>query len=625
MNLSVKTIGFIAGLFIIFNSSLSAQISESGVPISLQNSTRYLFANQAISEEIVPAFDIEKAKAEDYARGASRFAAPIAVNYSLEENGSWTILPNGDRVWRVQLYAQQAKGLFVYYDDLYLPEGARLFMHSPDGQQIKGAYTHRNNKASGKFLTGSIKGEIAILEYYEPAAVRGQGIIDISRIYFAYENNFEPEIPKGVVKVHAGFGDAAACNVNINCPEGDDWQDHKRGVVRILRVFDEGMGWCSGSLINNTAEDETPYILSAYHCYDGFTPQLDVWRFDFNYETGGCTNPVSEPTYNSMLGCIYRSGWSDTDFLLLELQSNVPSAYNARFNGWNRTLLHLPDTSTIIHHPRGDIKKISQDQEEATIHPNSINWSNGVTTPPNHHYEVNFDFGTHEDGSSGSSLLDENGHIIGQLHGGNSSCFLFQAFFGRFSLSWDEGPTEADRLMEWLDPLQTNQLILDGLEPSTNFITISGNVQTWKNQTMSNVEIIAVGDNQTSYSTFTDINGNYSLDVPEGPFYTLEAHKDTLHDNGVSTFDIVITARDILQIEPFTDPNESLAADVNNNGSVSSFDIVRMRQVILDINDVFPEAESWKFYTAAGPVNTNATVDFTGVKTGDPSGNANPN
>ena len=75
----------------------------------------------------------------------------------------------------------------------------------------------------------------------------------------------------------------------------------------------------------------------------------------------------------------------------------------------------------------------------------------------------------------------------------------------------------------------------------------------------------------------------------------------------------------------FTNPNENIAADVNNNGSVSSFDIVRMRQVVLGINEDFPEAESWKFHTQSGMVDTSTTVDFTGVKTGDPSGNANPN
>ncbi len=601
-----------------------SQISTSGKPLSFQHNLNAAF-DQETEEVIVPVLDREKALKEDEKNGAARFAAPVAVNYSLEENGTWTILPGGDRVWRLQLYAQDALGIFVYYDDFYMPVGGQFFMYDANGQQLKGAYTNRNNKQSGKFMTGMIEGETAILEYYEPLSARGQGIIDISRIYYAYKNDFKPQLPDNVYPVKSGFGDAADCHVNINCDEGANWQDHKRGVVRILRVFDEGMGWCSGSLINNTNQDETPYILSAFHCYDGFTPQLDVWRFDFNYESTACSNPLNEPGANSMLGCQYRAGWSDTDVLLLELLENVPSTYNARFNGWNRTLSHIPDTSTIIHHPRGDIKKISQDYDPAIIFGNSINWSNGVTTPPNHHYEVNFDLGTFEDGSSGSNLLDENGHIIGQLHGGNSSCFLFEGFFGRFSLSWDEGPTQAERLREWLDPAGTGQLILEALEPATGgMITIAGNIQARTGQNMEGLEV-TITDDVNTWTATTDVNGNYSIELPEGPDYTVDVHKDVDPGNGVSTFDIVLTSRHILLIEEFDDPLKEIAADANNNGSVTSFDMVRMRRVILGLSDDFPESESWRFSPLSVTVNTSSTLDFIGIKIGDPSGNANPN
>ncbi len=626
MRILTKTIAIV--VFIVFSLTINsfAQLSAGGTPITFQKNFQDLILNQPIDEVIVPAFDMDKALKEDAKKGSSRFAAPIDVDYAVEKNGTWIVLPNGDRIWRLKLYSKDALGMYVFYEDFYLPKGGRFFMYNEDGSEIKGAYTRRNNKPSGKFMTGMIEGETAILEYYEPSSVKGQGIIDISRIYYAYENDFKITLPDNVYKANAGFGDALACHTNVNCAEGDDWQDTKRSVVRILRVFDEGMGWCSGSMINNTNEDEKPYVLSAYHCYDGFTPQLDVWRFDFSYESMDCSNPVSEPTYNSMMGCNLRAGWSDTDVLLLELLENVPGSYNIRFNGWNRTLTHLPDTTTILHHPRGDIKKISQDYHVANIHTNSIDWSNGVITPPNHHYEIHFDLGTIEDGSSGSSMFDEAGRITGQLHGGNASCSTFQAFFGRFALSWDEGPTAEQRLMEWLDPAGTGQLILDALEPEVvNTINISGNVEARTGQSMENVQIIAISDNLDEYTTYTNSNGDYTLEVPSGPTYTLESHKDTLPGNGVSTFDIVIASRHILEITPFTDPLQIIAADANNNGTVSSLDLVRMRQVILQINDSFPESESWRFSPTSAIVESDDIVDFIGIKIGDPSGSANPN
>jgi hypothetical protein len=416
------------------------------------------------------------------------------------------------------------------------------------------------------------------------------------------------------------------CHVNINCDEGDDWQEHKRGVVRYLRVFDEGTGWCSGSLVNNTNEDETPYILSAYHCIAGYTPQLDVWRFDFNYETDGCNNPGVEPEYQSMMGCEYKAGREETDFMLLELLESVPSSYNARFNGWNRNDETSPDTSTIIHHPQGDIRKISVDNDTSSIYPFSINWNNGVTTPPNHHFQVFWDVGTSENGSSGSSLFDENGYIVGQLHGGNADCSVFQTFFGRFALSWDEGTTSDTRLKDWLDPNDLGNITLEALEPSQS-VAISGNIIARTGQNMEGVEVLISGD--TTATTMTDANGNYSFDVLKGGNYIITPSKTSNPGNGVSAFDIVLCTQHILLINPFPDPLQIVAGDANNNGSISAFDLVQIRQVILNIIPEFPNSDSWRFVAESITINDimedTPDQDFIGVKIGDVSGNANPN
>ena len=72
-------------------------------------------------------------------------------------------------------------------------------------------------------------------------------------------------------------------------------------------VFQQGMGWCSGSLINNTRNDGTPYYLTAFHCQHGYTPYYHLWRFDFNYEAVGCDNPPSIPSFQPMIGAGIQS------------------------------------------------------------------------------------------------------------------------------------------------------------------------------------------------------------------------------------------------------------------------------------------------------------------------------
>ncbi len=609
-------------------SKLTAQISDGGTPLSFSEDFQHKYFNHNIEAQVVPPFDLEKAREEDRAmNGTVRFAAPISVDYSLENYGTWTVLENGDRVWRLKLHAAAALGVFVYYEDFYMPSGGRLYMYNEDGSQVFGAYTSRNNKPSGKFLTGMIDGETAILEYYEPFYVKGQGIVDISRIYYAYEPDFIRPADNDEFSVHSGFGDALPCHVNINCSEGDNWQEHKRGVVRYLRVFDQGMGWCSGSLINNTNQDETPYILSAYHCIAGYTPQLDVWRFDFNYETDGCSNPTEEPTFQSMLGCQYVAGREQTDFMLLELLESVPSSYNARFNGWNRNDQTSPDTTTVIHHPQGDIRKISVDNDSSSIYPFSINWNNGVTTPPNHHFQVFWDAGTSENGSSGSCMFDENGYIVGQLHGGNTSCSTFQTFFGRFALSWDSGTTPDTRLKDWLDPNNLGNITLESLEPSPTSVLISGNIKARTGQNMEGVQVTLSGDE--SETTSTDANGNYSFEVMTGGNYVITPKKTSNPTNGVSVTDIVTCIQHILLINQFSDPLQIIAGDANNNGSISALDLVQIRQLILILITEFPDSDSWRFVEESIMINDistdNPNQDFIGIKIGDVTGNADPN
>src|SRR5690606_7190306 len=138
----------------------------------------------------------------------------------------------------------------------------------------------------------------AIIEYYEPLPARGQGRFRIFRVDHAYRRELE-----SAALLNFGFGTAWDCHKNANCPEGDPWEKQKRSACRVLMVLEEGTGYCSGTLINNTEEDGTPYILSAYHCQEGYTPVYDLWRFDFSYQSSGCANPASEPLPNSVLGC----------------------------------------------------------------------------------------------------------------------------------------------------------------------------------------------------------------------------------------------------------------------------------------------------------------------------------
>ena len=417
--------------------------------------------------------------------------------------------------------------------------------------------------------------------------------------------------------------------------------------------MEEGTGFCTGNLLNNAAEDQKPYILSAGHCQDGFTPQYNFWRFDFNYEASGCSNPGSEPAFQSVLGSTLRASRRQNDFLLLEIQNPIPPSYNVYFNGWDRKNAP-PPTSFCIHHARGDIKKISIENNAATILPTEFSWQNaqGViisTTPPNHMFRVKFDDSTIEAGSSGAALFDPNGRVVGQLHGGFflGSCTVNDAFsfFDRFSLSWEGGGTPETRLKDWLDPEDTGLTFIDGIEQTgVAMARVSGFIRDANGRSVAGVNVQLVG--ALTMATVTDTTGAYRFEnLPTGTSLGLILEKNFNARNGIGVLDIILISKHILSIEPFESPLSLLAADVDNSGSINILDLIQIRKITLSIDLAFPSSPAWRFlpagFTFLDPQRpwddfipsvfslpafsgNLENINFTGIKMGDVDFSANP-
>lgn len=70
-------------------------------------------------------------------------------------------------------------------------------------------------------------------------------------------------------------------------------------------------------------------------------------------------------------------------------------------------------------------------------------------------------------------------------------------------------------------------------------------------------------------------------------------HPDPL--NGVTTVDLLQISSHILGIQSFESPFQLIAADANNSGSVTTFDIVEIRKLILGVYDLLPNNNSWRY------------------------------
>lgn len=445
----------VAAVFI--NLSVFGQISEQGTPVGWkENHTKAILPTVNM-----PNVDVNALIAEDEADKAYkdipwRFGYPIEVNYTLENSGKWDVLPNGDRLWRLRIKSTDALSINLIYNKFWLPEGAKFFVYSENHKQVLGAFTNKNNKDNGVFATGLIAGDVCIIEYYEPQAVAGSGTIEVSKVIHGYKqiSNFWQE---------KNFGNSGQCNVNVNCTLGDDWANQIRSVAMILTANNSRI--CTGALINNTNEDGKPYFLTANHCLGGESS----WIFMFNYQSPTCTNEDG-PTDQTIQNCTLLAKNADSDFALLELSEEPPANYNVYFSGWSREDIPA-NYSVCIHHPSGDVKKISKDNE-ATV--SDYYLSDSGNAPADSHWKVtDWDEGTTEGGSSGSPLFDQNHRIVGQLHGGYAACGNDDAdYYGKLSMSWDRGTSETDRLKDWLDPAYTNVTYLDGKDFNTPQYTL---------------------------------------------------------------------------------------------------------------------------------------------------------
>ncbi|MHC1774638.1 MAG: PKD domain-containing protein [Lentimicrobium sp.] len=456
-----------------------SQIQQGGIPYSFEHQE---INGGVVPVKVMPGIDLERLQAEDAVNDLRkdipwRFGENMFVNFNTSNSGVWKYLENGDKLWRLSIQCPGAFTINLTFDRYVLPAGARLFVYNADQSQVIGAFTEINNQEDFEFATTLIPGDQITIEYFEPAIVAFPGELSLYRVTHGYRDAFD---------FAKSFGSSGSCNNNVACPEAAGWENEIKSSCMLVTG---GSGFCSGSLVNNTNNNGTPYILTADHCYSS----PGSWVFWFNWQSATCSNPASSPSYNSLSGATLKARNADSDFCLVQINSTPPSNYNVYYSGWNRE--NTASTSSVgIHHPSGDIKKISFDNNPTT----SSDYEPAPYLANSHWKITQWDDGTTEGGSSGSPLYDQNHRIIGQLHGGWASCTSLTAdFYGKFSMSWDRGTTAATRLKDWLDPTNTSGLTLNGYDP---------NVTT--GPPVANFSASSTSPAQNSQVNFTDQSSN---------------------------------------------------------------------------------------------------------------------
>lgn len=491
-----KSILFVVLLVVIQQISFG-QVSIKGTPYSFKNK----LPERNVQKRQMPDIDSAALSSEDEEEAKKgippRFGKIFPVNYNTENSGTWTDLNDGSRIWELSIICKKALSINLLYDKFWLPDSAKFFIYNKEKTRVIGAFTSQNNSGSeynpDAFATGLVYGDEITLEYHEPKNHIGEGIISISGIVHGYRYIKLPD-----ESIDKNYGGSGSCNKNVNCSEGVPWRTEKKGVALIVV---NGNRYCTGCLVNNTNQDGTPYFLTANHCLGGWAndpvldaisnPNANTWTFMWYYESPDCSNKdVTNPIVTARATVVANN--ANSDFALLRLVES-PNNFNIHYCGWDRSGT-TPTSTVCIHHPSGDIKKITFDYNSPTV----SDYPSGCTKNPTgstHWRVVDWDLGVTEGGSSGSPLFDPNHRIIGQLHGGFAQCNTQTIqgciygpnepdFYGRFSTSWNSSTDSRRRLRDWLDPSNKGVTTLNGVE---SFILFPNgcNVTTVQNQTFN--------------------------------------------------------------------------------------------------------------------------------------------
>ncbi len=396
----------------------------------------------------------------------------------------------------IELQSENAKGLTVFLDDVFLPIGSKLYVSNHSGSEIYGPFSEQDVD-NERLLPSQINGDkikITVV-YFRSSQLKPR--LRVTELGYNFGNLTKKENVFG----SRDFGDSENCQVNVNCSEGDNWRKQQNSVVRIQVRAGDFLGWCTGTIMNNTQQDCTPYVLTADHCQvletsEATEENFKDWQFYFNYEGPDCKDPRErDVSLGSYTGCkrlahSKRRGSGGPDMLLVKLDNTIEEFYNPHFAGWEHTDVASP-SGIMIHHPSGDIKKIST-YNTATI---ESEWDKSIMEDT--HWEVywaNTDNGkgVSEPGSSGSALFNNSGRVVGVLTGGASACKEdqdkgvspdFPDYFGKMTLGWGWLGNAESSLYPHLDG-SNHTPMLDGIDwpCSEQPLTVNEVSEYWNEQ-----------------------------------------------------------------------------------------------------------------------------------------------
>ena len=415
----------------------------------------------------MPTFDMSKLKKEDTENdkkpGPFRFGKAFDVAYSLAD-GTWENV-DGGRLWSITFASDGALSLNYVFNDLYLPQGAELYIENKDRNVIYGPVTSKNMTSNGLFLTDIIPGDQSTICIFEPYECEGMSKLIIKRIVHGYRGDITSNMNKATNSISPSISEYASFKLESDAV----------GYV----IPSEADVYCTGFLLMSTDLSFRPFFMTTYYLVDanqnGTISQTEINNVENGVFIFRKTLPTNNETLDDILSengsyqhSTFRAAWEDTSFALLELGNNVRYNKDLSWLGWTK-ISSAPTSATIIHFCNYlpdmrisfDYNQLSTDYQVT----NGKGWASFL------------DVGTTSALSRGAPLLDQDRAVAGNLimstqHSGGA----IRDIAGKFNLSWTGGGTNSTRLSNWLDPNGTNMTAISTSRPIGNVNLIGNDV-----------------------------------------------------------------------------------------------------------------------------------------------------
>jgi lysyl endopeptidase len=340
---------------------------------------------------------------------------------------SWTPVPGGFAA-QVSLNSPQAAALRAAIDLRGVPRDVEMVFFGSDepGELVGPVRVGDVKDRTAPWWSPIVDGETLTVELFVPAQYDPRAI----GLRFTSASHLFTTVASKFTKRVVDIGASGPCNVDIKCSALSSSQaflNTRNAVAQMIYNMASRTYLCSGTLMNAAPSTQVPWFYAANHCFENDTLPLKtaaqmqsvantlntLWFF----EATACNARNVPPSVQLTGGAQFIYNNASADVLFLRLNDAAPAG--SFFSGWDANPIPIGSSAITIHHPQGDLKKVTQGTVLRYSNPTVLGGGNTPFT------ELQWSSGTTEGGSSGAGLFTFDGVqylLRGGLWGGTALC-----------------------------------------------------------------------------------------------------------------------------------------------------------------------------------------------------------